>query len=62
MDNPNEYDEDRFQRADIDTVDSISGMWEAGADIGNIEDAVTNGIEGAMDGVRVTVVISLRPR
>ena len=59
LDNPNEYDDDAFTKAAIDADSAIVGMWEAGADLGNITDTIANALAnaGIPTGTLVTVQV-----
>ncbi len=59
MENPNEYNEERFRQFDMEASDAVYGLWEAGASLEDIESVVQNGLENVIEGVRVACSITM---
>lgn len=47
MKNPNEYNESEYGRSSTEAVFALSTMWEAGASLDEIKDAVEDGLKNA---------------
>lgn len=45
--NPNEYDDEKFLKADLKLVDAIQDMWDAGAEVEDIQNSVKVALENA---------------
>lgn len=57
MDNPNEYSDENYTRGAIELEGAIGRLWEAGAELTDIEETISNALENATgETVGVTLV------
>lgn len=42
--NPNEYNDDAFCQADLNLIDAVQQMWDAGCNVEEIQEQVNNSI------------------
>jgi hypothetical protein len=47
VENPNEYDEGRYNAASGTLTAAVEELWEAGADLSDIKGQVTNALKSA---------------
>jgi hypothetical protein len=47
MDNPNEYDDEKWSTASMRLISAVQAAWEAGASLDNIGQDVQTGLENA---------------
>jgi hypothetical protein len=45
--NPNEYDDAAFCKANLNLVDAVQQLWDAGAEVEDIQNSVKNALENA---------------
>ena len=56
MINPNEYSDAEYLRASTEICSAIESSWLAGAELQNIEDDITNGLDSVgLSGVNVSI-------
>ena len=58
MKNPNEYDDEAFSYASVKLMDAVGAMWEAGAELDNIE----ADIQSALENEGVDTDVSILPK
>lgn len=57
MNNPNEYDDDRYAKSSVEVIDAVTEMWEAGASSDDIAHEVARGLEQAGLAVKVSIEV-----